>query len=307
MIDRHYPIGIPGQPWGESERRTWRAAQQKKRSHADDVVRRIDALRPRFDVVEYGQLDYGSDECYPLLAVKSRHIDPARPTALITGGVHGYETSGVMGALQFLAQHAEGYVECFNLVVIPCVSPWSYERIQRWNALAIDPNRAFVARSAAPESAALMGWLAEQALDIRVHVDLHETTDSDEQEFRPALAAREGKPFVPGTIPDGFYLVDDTARSQPAFQQAILKAVAGVTHIAEADAAGCLIGSPIRALGVIEYDCKGLGLCAGISDARFVTTTEVYPDSPRTNAAQCNAAQVTAVCAALDFVYGKSG
>ena len=31
-----------------------------------------------------------------------------------------------------------------------------------------------------------------------VHMDLHETTDSDEEEFRPALAARDGKPFEPG-------------------------------------------------------------------------------------------------------------
>ncbi|HOV58723.1 MAG TPA: peptidase, partial [Rhodanobacteraceae bacterium] len=46
---------------------------------------------------------------------------------------------------------------------------------------------------------------------------------------------------------------------------------------------------------------KQLGLCAGISDARYTTTTEVYPDSPRATTAQCNAAQVTAVCAALDF------
>jgi hypothetical protein len=32
-------------------------------------------------------------------------------------------------------------------------------------------------------------------------IDLHETTDSDESEFRPALAARDGKPFELGLIP----------------------------------------------------------------------------------------------------------
>ena len=43
-----------------------------------------------------------------------------------------------------------------------------------------------------------------------------------------------------------------------------------------------------------------LGLCASITGARFTTTTEVYPDSPRTTAEECSRAQVTAVCAALD-------
>jgi len=36
------------------------------------------------------------------------------------------------------------------------------------------------------------------------HIDLHETTDTDESQYRPAVAARDGKPFAPGTIPDGF-------------------------------------------------------------------------------------------------------
>ena len=58
------------------------------------------------------------------------------------------------------------------------------------------------------------------------HIDLHETTDTDESEYRPAVPARDGKPFVPCTIPDGFYLVDDAANPQPEFQQAIIGAVA---------------------------------------------------------------------------------
>ena len=53
--------------------------------------------------------------------------------------------------------------------------------------------------------------------------------------------------------------------------------------------------------GVIEYALRPLGLCAGITGARYTTTTEVYPDSPRATPEQCNDAQVAAVCAALDF------
>ena len=54
--------------------------------------------------------------------------------------------------------------------------------------------------------------------------------------------------------------------------------------------------------GVIEYPLKKLGLCAGITNARYTTTTEVYPDSPRATPEQCNDAQVAAVRAAIDFV-----
>jgi hypothetical protein len=134
-----------------------------------------------------------------------------------------------------------------------------------------------------------------------MHIDLHETTDTDESEFRPALAARDGVTYEPGAIPDGFYLVDDSEHPQPAFQQAIIDAVAKVTHIAPADERGEIIGSPTVAPGVIEYPLKRLGLCGGITDARYKTTTEVYPDSPRATPEQCNAAQVAAVCAAIDF------
>ena len=57
--------------------------------------------------------------------------------------------------------------------------------------------------------------------------------------------------------------------------------------------------------GVIEYDCRKLGLCAGITDARFVTTTEVYPDSPRATPQQCNDAQAAAVRTAIDFALAQ--
>ena len=301
-----YPIGTPGQPWGAAEKAEWRSHQRKLRSHADEVVAKIDALRDRFDVVRYGELDYAPDGRYPLLAIRSRGWDEALPVALVTGGVHGYETSGVHGALRFVERDAAAYAGRLNLLVVPCVSPWGYERIHRWNPDALDPNRSFHENSPARESAAL--WQLVQPLRGRfiVHIDLHETTDSDETEFRPALAARDGKPFEPGTIPDGFYLCADSARPAPAFQQAINAEVAKVTHIAPADPDGTIIGSPVVAPGVIEYDYTPLGLCAGITDAPFVTTTEVYPDSPRATPEQCNEAQAVAARAALDFALAQS-
>ena len=78
-----------------------------------------------------------------------------------------------------------------------------------------------------------------------------------------------------------------------------------MTHIAPADPDGTIIGSPVVAPGVIEYDCRALGLCAAITDARFVTTTEVYPDSPRATPQQCNDAQAAAARAALEFALAQ--
>ena len=295
-----YPIGTLGQPWGAVEIADWRSRQVKRRSYAADVLQALEPLCERFDVAEYGALDYAG-EWYPLMSVRSRDWRDELPIMLVTGGVHGYETSGVHGALQFLRDHARDYAGRANLLVVPCVSPWAYERIHRWNPDAIDPNRNFRDGSPSKEAAALVNLLAPLHGRVLMHIDLHETTDSDESEFRPALAARDGKDFEPGEIPDGFYLVDDTENPQPAFQQAVIEAVAKVTHIAPADAHGEIIGSPQVAPGVIEYALKALGLCAGITGARYTTTTEVYPDSPRATPQQCNDAQVAAVRAAIDY------
>ncbi|QNK00690.1 M14 family metallopeptidase [Dyella telluris] len=295
-----YPIGTPGQPWGAAERAEWLARQVKHRSYADDVLRVVDGLRDAYDVAQYGELSYGTEH-YPLLAVRSRDWRDGLPVLVVTGGVHGYETSGVHGALQFLQQHGRDYAGRANLLVVPCVSPWAYERIHRWNPDALDPNRNFVKHSPAGESAALVDLL-EPLRDIALmHIDLHETTDSDESEFRPALAARDGKSFEPGEVPDGFYLVDDTDQPQPDFQQAVIEAVAKVTHIAPADARGEIIGSPLLMPGVIKFPVKQWNLCAGITNARYTTTTEVYPDSPRATPQQCNDAQVAAIRASIDY------
>ena len=141
-----YPIGTPGQPWGDAERAEWRARQVRQRSYADDVLAAIDGLAGAWDVLDYGVIDAPPDH-YPLKALRSRHWEDALPVALVTGGVHGYETSGVHGALQFAAQHADAYAGRLNVLVAPCVSPWAYERINRWNADALDPNRSFHAGS----------------------------------------------------------------------------------------------------------------------------------------------------------------
>jgi hypothetical protein len=291
-----YPIGTPGRPWTAADVAAWRAQQTPVRSYAADVLTVVERLRGRYDVEQYGTVGD-----HPLFALRSRDWRAELPTALVTGGVHGYETSGVLGALEFAGSYTGSGI---NLLVAPCVSPWAYERVQRWNADAVDPNRSFRKARPAPEAGALTSLLDTPVL---VHIDLHETTDTDESQFRPTLAARDGVEFVPGHIPDGFYLVDDAADPQPEFQQAVLAAVAQVTHIAPADERGEIIGSPVVAPGVIEYAFAELGLCAGITGARYTTTTEVYPDSPTATPEQCTAAQVAAAGAAIEYAQAHPG
>jgi len=307
-----YPIGTAGEKWGESEKAAWLESTQIKRSYQDDVVTPLKAMEAKLSslglgIVQYGALSINVDR-YPLFAVKSQQFEPQKPTVLVTGGVHGYETSGVHGALAFLANETANYVQQVNLVVAVCVSPWGYETINRWNPKAIDPNRSFYANSPAEESAALMALVAsvtsvEQGFDL--HVDLHETTDSDELEFRPALSARDGIEYEKGTIPDGFYAVGDTENSMDAFQKAIIDGVSKVTHIAPADEKGEIIGSTVVQHGVINYPLKSLGLCSSVTGCIYNTTTEVYPDSPTATPAECNLAQVAAITSAIDYVLAQ--
>ena len=295
-----YPIGTPGKPWTATELQQWRESQTRLRSYQRDVLDALDIIRLRYDVIQYGELCYG-DESYPLMAVKSRRWDDTLPVVLITGGVHGYETSGVIGALEYLSGDDADYQGKANLLVVPCVSPWAYERISRWNYNAVDPNRQFFPEGNAEESRALMAFISPYSGRFIVHVDLHETTDTDESEFSPALAARDGKNYEPEEIPDGFYLVSDTHNSRLDFQQALISAVSAVTHIAPADSQGRMLGFPVVSPGVIEYDNSAYHLCATMTGAPFTTTTEVYPDSPRTSPDECNRAQIATIRSAIKF------
>lgn len=285
--EQPFPIGIPGQKWTDSDKAEWLDQVTRKRSYHEEVVKKLKTLSDRFELIQYGALSFDAGK-YPLFALKTNHWDSNKPTILITGGVHGYETSGVQGAIQFMDTKAEEYANSFNIVTAPCVSPWGYETINRWNPSTIDPNRSFYAGSPAEESAALMQLVISLNTDVLAHIDLHETTDTDETEFRPALAARDGMEFIPDEVPDGFYTVGDSENPQDAFQKAVIDSVRKVTHIAPPDKEGNIIGSPMVQDGVINYPMKRLGLCGGMTDAVYSTTTEVYPDSPEVDAKECN-------------------
>ena len=234
--------------WGQLEKVQWLQQQTIKRSYRDDVVVKIKNLSAKFDIVPYGALSQ-KPEHYPLFLLQSKNFDGRKKTVVITGGVHGYETSGVQGALGFFEKSADAYLESFNFVCAPCISPWAYETVNRWNAQAIDPNRSFVANSPAEECKLFLTAGAALNLKPVAHFDLHETTNTDNSVFRPALEQRDGIPQELWEIPDGFYLVGDTENPQPGFQKAIIEQVKTVTHIAPHDENQKIIGVKIEQEG----------------------------------------------------------
>jgi len=136
-----------------------------------------------------------------------------------------------------------------------------------------------------------------------MHLDLHETTDSDLYEFRPAKASRDGVALPDESIPDGFYLIGtpcDPQSPQRKWLAAIVDSVEGVTHIAPPDANGQVVGEPVVQHGTILTPPAGRSRC--LTNATFRATTEVYPDSKAVTPEQCNRAQVAAATAGLDFI-----
>ena len=75
-----------------------------------------------------------------------------------------------------------------------------------------------------------------------------------------------------------------------------------VTHIAPPDEEGLIIGEKPQHEGVIFYPAAKVNLCMSVTSATYTTTTEVYPDSPKVDDANCNKAQKAAVVGALNFV-----
>lgn len=85
----------------------------------------------------------------------------------------------------------------------------------------------------------------------------------------------------------------------------MIDAVREVTHIAPADEKNCILGKEVTLEGILHS--KTQGLCKTHADARYETTTEVYPDSANATAEICNVAQMTCVVSGLDFALAAEG
>lgn len=286
--------------WGAAEKSHWLSEAIFEKNYQQDVLDRIFALPETFRREEYGQLAYDPAR-YPLYALLSADWSAELPTALITAGVHGYETGGIYAALKFLEETAQEYAGKFNLVFVPCVSPWGYETNNRWNPYTVDPNRSFM-NDEAEEAVLLKNFVSTIPGKIAVHIDLHETTDRDKTVFRPALAARDGRDVPIEEIPQGFYLVGDEERPQLDFQNAINRSVEKVTPIAPPDDEGNTLGKPEVSPGVILYPMRELGLSGTLTDAPYHSTTEIYPDGDWMTPEASVDGQIAALRGGLDYV-----
>ena len=127
-IPRFYPIGTPGKPWEEGDFKEWKEKTEIQRSYLKEVLDKLrlsedeakDKGQDWFEIKHYGALSHNPSR-YPLIAVQSNEFDIDKPFVLVTGGVHGYETSGVQGAIAFCqSEIAVKYAKSFNIVVFPC-------------------------------------------------------------------------------------------------------------------------------------------------------------------------------------------
>lgn len=182
--------------------------------------------------------------------------------------VHGHETFGVKGAILFAQEAVSAYDSKVNMVIAPCVSPWSYNHVQRWQADLKDPNQSF-ARHADPalhteEADALMAYLrsvfppSTTLSSWSCHVDLHETTDTDATKFMPAKHAKDGLMYHGEIFPNGFYLVGDCEIPKLDFQRYIVERVSHVTHIAPNALHVDIVEEPLIQGGVVFVPARKL-------------------------------------------------
>merc|ERR1712232_471186 len=113
----------------------------------------------------------------------------------ITGGVHGREASGVHGSIILIEKLLSDeklrklVIERFNVLIVPCVSPWGFEYAQRWTRAAVDPNRYWETSHYQDETITRLQEFAREVFGsqkVLLHADLHETQALDRDEWSPA-------------------------------------------------------------------------------------------------------------------------
>lgn len=298
--------------WSATRINDWYEIQSRNqvRDYRKDVVSRLNRLPANeFIKTQYGALSIDKDR-FPLFSIACGDSNGDKPTILITGGVHGYEPSGVEASMRFLENvRSGGLTKTFNFLVFPCISPWAYEHDHRWNNEAEDPNRCFSKDggvSYAEECDHFMNAIENANLRFSACVDMHETPDRD-VELRVMRAERFGQDLSPDykVIPQGYYLMlsksgdSHTDDNRMQFGRSIINQVRKVSPIApertvlgKDNHGGISISSPVK--GTMR---EFLG---HYSD--YVGVTEVYPDHKAMSREKSVAAQLRSIDGAVRYI-----
>jgi hypothetical protein len=273
--------------WSTRQKLEWRDAMQRKakRNYGQDIVSRLRRLPANTHTIEkYGSLRFNSAR-YPLFNVTIGDLKNGRPNVLITGGVHGYEPSGIEACLKFIEHDAPDLTNAFNFVVYPCISPWAYEYDHRWNAYAEDPNRNFSRDSGIVQIDECTHFMnAIEGHGSRFGTELEEYWQS---------------------VPQGAYLMMTKPTSsclghRAKFASSIMHSIGQVSPIAPEEN---LLGYHNNN-GVIWAPNKGNVLRVYLGGhADQVAVTEVYPDHKDVGPERAVDVQRAAIYGALNHVY----
>lgn len=156
----------------------WWLAQDQVRSYQEDIIGRLHGLPDYCQVNSYGTITYG-DHSYDMKYVTIGDLSNGKPTVFLSAGVHGYEEGGVEGLMQFMEEHARDYLDHYNFVILPCVSPAAYEKDVRLNGNKENPNRHFYRGTKVQECALYINLIDRLGIRYIFSNDGHETTFTD--------------------------------------------------------------------------------------------------------------------------------
>lgn len=167
------------------------------RSYKDEIVYRIEQLRPRYRVNVIGTISFGQFNYNLYRIVAGADNSLPRKNVLISGTVHGDEEAGCFSVLNFLDQWAKPYLDKFRFFCYPCLNPSGFETSMRENMNFIDLNRNFKEPAEIQEIQHVLKSLKRGPARYHLTVDMHET---------PPLAINPRERYTPKDNPPDFYM-----------------------------------------------------------------------------------------------------
>lgn len=146
----------------------------KKINHFDSILHRLEKISSKNIEIETPYTLQTSLTSYPLIKITTGTGNIRR--ALISGGIHGNEPSGIETILYFFENDFyKDYTDNWEITFLPCINPYGYEYGTRENHEKRDLNRLFKA-----DDPPLEVLFAQSILDLKfdLNLELHEDDES---------------------------------------------------------------------------------------------------------------------------------